>query len=312
MSHETLKKLSEKDVKVPGAVLSENHRTYIKNFLTATKHTGRLMLFAGDQKIEHLNKDFYSEGIAEDDHTPDHFFNIASKATIGCFATQLGLISRYGMDYPEVPYVVKLNSKTDMVKTDQRDPLSAAMVNVGDVIAFKKSSGLNVVGIGYTIYMGSEFESVMITEAAQAIFQAHQHGLISIIWCYPRGKAVKDEKDPNVVAGAAGLAASLGADFVKVNPPKQEGKNSAELLQQATEAAGRTGVICAGGGSDDPETFLKKVYEQIHTGGTRGNATGRNIHQKPLAEAIQMCNAISVITFEDKTVEEAMNIYNGK
>jgi fructose-bisphosphate aldolase/6-deoxy-5-ketofructose 1-phosphate synthase len=311
MPHETLKKLSEADVKVPGSVLSENRDTYVKNFLTATHNTGRLMLFAGDQKIEHLNKDFDGEGIAADDGDPEHLFKIASQATIGVFATQLGLISRYGQDYKNVPYIVKLNSKTNVVKTDQKDPLSVAMTNVSDVVAFKKSSGLNIVGIGYTVYAGSEYESVMLTEAAQAIFHAHQNGLLSVIWAYPRGKAVKDEKDPNLIAGAAGLVACLGADFVKVNAPKYDGKSNPEFLLQATKAAGRTGLVCAGGGSDAPETFLKKLYEQIHNGHTRGNATGRNIHQKPLAEAIRMCNAISAITFEDKTAEEAIKIYNG-
>jgi fructose-bisphosphate aldolase/6-deoxy-5-ketofructose 1-phosphate synthase len=305
-------KLTEANVKVPGSVLPENRDTYIKNFLTATHNTGRLMLFAGDQKIEHLNKDFYGEGIAEDDGDPEHLFKIASQATIGAFATQLGLISRYGQDYKNVPYIVKLNSKTNVVKTDQKDPLSVAMTNVSDVVAFKKSSGLNIVGIGYTVYAGSEFESVMLTEAAQSVFHAHQNGLLSVIWVYPRGKAVKDEKDPNLIAGAAGLVACLGADFAKVNAPKAEGKNSAELLRLATKAAGRTGVVCAGGGSDAPEIFLKKLYEQIHIGGTRGNATGRNIHQKSLAEAIRMCNAISAITFEDQTSEQAVKIYRGE
>lgn len=43
-----------------------------------------------------------------------------------------------------------------------------------------------------------------------------------------------------------------------------------------------------------------------------GNATGRNIHQKPLDEAVRMCNAIYAITIEDATVEEALMIYMGK
>lgn len=306
-----LKKFNQSDVKTPGAVPPEYRAEYVKNFLTVTHDTGRLMLFAGDQKLEHLNKDFYGDGIAEDDGDPEHMFKIASQATLGAFATQLGLISRYGQDYKDIPYIVKLNSKTNIVKTDQKDPLSVAMTNISDVIAFKKSSGLNIVGIGYTVYIGSEFESVMLTEASQAIFHAHQNGLLSVIWAYPRGKAIKDEKDPNLIAGAAGAVGCLGADFVKVNAPKAEGKNAAELLQQATKAAGRTGVVCAGGGSDAAETFLKKLYDQIHIGGTRGNATGRNIHQKPLAEAVRMCNAISAITFEDKTAEQAINLYNG-
>jgi fructose-bisphosphate aldolase/6-deoxy-5-ketofructose 1-phosphate synthase len=44
--------------------------------------------------------------------------------------------------------------------------------------------------------------------------------------------------------------------------------------------------------------------------GTSGNATGRNIHQKSLEEAIRMCNAICAITVEEASVEEALKIYN--
>lgn len=306
-----LKVMTAADVKVPAAVKKENIETYTKNFLSLTRNTGRLMLFAGDQKLEHLNEDFYGEGIAEDDNDPEHLFRIAAGANISCFATQLGLISRYGRDYNKIPYVVKLNSKTHLVKTSQKDPKSSEWVSVEDVMKFKEISGLNIVGIGYTVYPGSEYEPKMLHQAAQAVFQAQQHGLITVVWAYLRGKAVTNEGDPNLIAGAAGIGAALGADFVKVNPPKKEGANPAELIQQAVKAAGRTGVVCAGGGSDAPEKFFQKLYEQIHTGGTRGNATGRNIHQKPLAEAIRMCNAISAMTFEDKTPEESMKIYAG-
>src|SRR6185503_17613312 len=82
---------------------------YEHNIRTATKDTGKLMLFAGDQKVEHMNDDFFGEGIAPDDADPEHLFRIASRARIGVFATQLGLIARYGHDYRDVPYLVKLN-----------------------------------------------------------------------------------------------------------------------------------------------------------------------------------------------------------
>ena len=50
-----------------------------------------------------------------------------------------------------------------------------------------------------------------------------------MLWIYPRGKAVTAEKDPDLIAGAAGVALCLGADFVKVNPPKPEdGRTPAE------------------------------------------------------------------------------------
>jgi fructose-bisphosphate aldolase/6-deoxy-5-ketofructose 1-phosphate synthase len=57
---------------------------------------------------------------------------------------------------------------------------------------------------------------------------------------------------------------------------------------------------------------LKKLHDQIHISGAMGSATGRNIHQKPLGEAIRMCNAIYAVTIEDATVEEALKIYKGE
>lgn len=297
---------------IPADVPNDQINEYINNYDDITLGSDRLMLFAGDQKIEHLNKDFHGDGIAEDDGDPEHLFRIADTAEIGVFATQMGLISAYGGDYPEVPYLVKLNSKTNLVKTDQKDPVSLQMVDVEQVIAFKRRSGLNILGVGYTIYLGSEFEHLMIREAAQAVFKAHQHGLITVLWIYPRGRAVKDEKHPDVIAGATGVAATLGADFVKVNYPKMEGKESKDIFKQATRAAGRTKVLCAGGSSIAPKAFLQMLHDQIFISGAAGNATGRNIHQKPLDEAVRMANAVTAITVYGKSVDEAFSIFSGK
>jgi fructose-bisphosphate aldolase/6-deoxy-5-ketofructose 1-phosphate synthase len=298
-------------VSVPADVPDEVRETYIDNFSTITKGTGRLMLFAGDQKIEHLNDDFYGDGIHQDDAEPEHLFRIASQGRIGVFATQIGLVARYGRDYPEVPYLVKLNSKTHLVKTAQKDPASPMITTVAQVVALRNQTGLKIAAVGYTIYLGSEFEAQMLAEAAQAVLEAHQHGLLTVLWIYPRGAAVKDEKDPHLIAGATGVAACLGSDFVKVNAPKKEGTASAVLLKEATLAAGRTKVVCAGGSSVDEAKFLKELYEQIHTGGCAGNATGRNIHQKSLEEAVRMCNAISAITIDGASLEDALALLKG-
>lgn len=316
MTHHT--HITEKDVIVPADVPKEMEKEYIKHYLRITHNTGRLMLFAGDQKIEHLNDDFYGKmkvgdkevGIPSDDAEPEHLFRIASKARIGVFATQLGLIAKYGLSYKNAPYLVKLNSKSHLVKTAQKDPLSQAIWSINDVLKFKKDSGLNIMGVGYTVYVGSEFENEMMKEAAQAAFLAHQNGLLAVFWMYPRGKAVPDEKDPHIVAGAAGVGACLGADFVKVNYPKPKEGKASEAFKEAILAAGkRTRVITAGGGSKDVKDFLQETWEQINISGCYGNATGRNIHQKPLDEAIKMANAISAITLEGKGVEDAMKIY---
>jgi len=284
---------------------------FLKNYSKITKNSGRLMLFAGDQKIEHLNADFFGENIHPDDADPEHLFRIASRGKIGVFAAQLGLIARYGMDYGKIPYLVKLNSKTNIVPTSQKDPQSECLVDVEQVAGFKKESGLDILGVGYTLYLGSEYESALLREAAQVIHNAHKNGLVAVIWAYPRGRAVRDEKSPSTIAGATGVACCLGADFVKVNYPKKEGMESKEIFKEVVKAAGRTKVICAGGSSMDPTSFLQTLQDQLDAG-AMGNATGRNIHQRGLDEAVRMCNAIYAVTVERKSVAEAMEIYKGK
>jgi fructose-bisphosphate aldolase / 6-deoxy-5-ketofructose 1-phosphate synthase len=303
-------RIKPEDVLVPLDVPRTARKTYVENYLHITRSSGRLMLFAGDQKVEHLNDDFYGGEASADDADPQHLFSIAGHSKIGVFAAQLGLIARYGMDFPDVPYLVKLNSKTNIVKTSQSDPYSGRWLNVSDVVDFRNDSGLKILGVGYTIYLGSERESEMLSEAARIVFDAHHFGLITVLWIYPRGKAVKDEKDPHLIAGATGVAACLGTDFVKVNYPSKSGYQSRDIFKEAVLAAGRTKVVCAGGSSEDVESFLAGLHDQIHVSGASGNATGRNVHQKPLKEAISMCNAIYAITVEDSTLKAALKVYH--
>ena len=304
-------KISREDVRVPLDVMPEFRETYIDNYMAATRGTGRLMLFACDQKFEHLNKDFYGEGIDPADADPEHLFQIGAQGVIGCLAGQRGLIAQYAQDYPETNYLVKMNSKTNLVKTSQSDPYSPQITGLDSVLDMR-DAGVNIVGIGYTIYLGSEYENNMVQEAGQLLADAHANGLITVLWIYPRGKAVTAEKDADLIAGAAGVALCLGADFVKVNPPAAtEGASSAELLKQASMAAGRCGLVCAGGSTVDAETFLTQLWEQIHVGGADGNATGRNIHQRSLDEAVRLTKAISAITFADYDVQEALDVFKG-
>ena len=300
------------DVHVPLDVGKSVRESYVNNYLSITAQSGRLMLFAGDQKVEHLNDDFHGKGIHPDDSDPEHLFRIASQGRIGVFATQLGLIARYGMDYPDIPYLVKLNSRTNLVKTAQAEPFSQQWVEVEQVVDLRDYSGLNIAAVGYTIYLGSEYEGEMLRQAAHIVYDAHTLGLVTVLWIYPRGKAVTDERNPHLIAGATGVAACLGSDFVKVNYPEKEGCEPKELFKEAVRAAGRTKVVCAGGSSDDVESFLKRLYDQIYVSGAAGNATGRNIHQKSLGDAVGMCNAIYAITVEGKGVEEATRIYHSR
>lgn len=303
-------KITREDVRVPLDVMPEFKDAYRDNYMAATQGTGRLMLFACDQKFEHLNADFFGEGIDPADADPEHLFKIGDQGVIGVLAGQRGLIARYAEDYPNINYLVKMNSKTNLVSTKQADPYSPMLSDLEAVLDMR-DAGVNVVGLGYTIYLGSEDEAQMVAEAGQLIAEAHANGLLVVLWIYPRGKAVTAEKDPDLIAGAAGCALCLGADFVKVNPPKGEGATSAELLKRASVAAGRTGLVCAGGSTVDADTFLTQLWEQIHVGGACGNATGRNIHQRSLDEAVRLTKAISAITLADYDVQEALDVFKG-
>jgi len=299
-------KIKAGDVIVPLDVPKAVRGEYVQNYLTITRESGRLILFAGDQKVEHLNRDFIGEGIHPQDSNPEHLFRIASQGKIGVFATQLGLIARYGMDYPDAPYLVKLNSKTDLADPDQDDLMSQQWLDVKQVIDFRDNSGLKILAVGYTVLLGSAHECRMLQQAAQIVYHAHQQGLIAVLWICPQGRTVSNERDPHLIAGAAGVGACLGCDFVRVNYPRMAGADSKEVFKEAILAAGRTGVISSGGTSHEIGAFLGRIHDQIQISGAAGVSVGRNIHQKSLDEAVRLCNAIHDIVIEGTTVEDAL------
>ncbi len=47
-------------------------------------------------------------------------------------------------------------------------------------------------------------------------------------------------------------------------------------------------------------------------GGACGNATGRNIHQRSLDEAVRLTKSISAITLADYSVADALAVFNGE
>ncbi|MGE0048968.1 MAG: aldolase [Acidithiobacillus sp.] len=294
--------------KAPIGISKEASRRWQENYERVTQGSGRLFLMAGDQKVEHLNDDFVGSTVAAADADPEHLFRIASQAPIGCFATQLGLVAQYGGDYPEIPYLLKLNSKTHLLPGAEHDPRSRQWQSMAQVQEFMQHAGVPIVGVGYTIYPGSEFEAEMLTEAAQLIHDAHQLGLLAVIWAYPRGRAVgKREHDPHLIAGAAGLVACLGADFVKVNPPLNlQGAAEAKLLGEAVAAAGRTQLVCAGGAEVSSADFVRRLDAQLREGHSAGCATGRNVHQRSLEEAVALCRAIHSLVVEDRGLDHAL------
>lgn len=301
--------MNEKKITVPLTVPQHMISTYEKNYYDVTKNTGRFLLFAGDQKIEHLHDDFFGPDIDPAAQHPEHLFAIANTSSIGAFATHLGLAARYGAPYKNITYIIKLNAKTHLISPTVDDPCSRCINTVADVLRFEKEHHLKIAGFGYTVYLGSKYEHIMLSEAARIIQEAHAHGKLVVLWMYPRGASVAQERSAQIIAGATGVATSLGADFVKVNPPQAENSFlSSQLLQQAVAAAGNTGVLCSGGPQITPTALLECIYHQIHTGKTSGVAIGRNIHQHSLEHAQQIIRAIAALLLHDEDVETAKKI----
>jgi fructose-bisphosphate aldolase/6-deoxy-5-ketofructose 1-phosphate synthase len=300
-------------IHIPYDVPKAKRAEYLKNWKIATHGTGRLFMYACDQKVEHLNDDFVGAGIDASVADPKHYFEIAKKAHIGVLGSQLGLIARYADICPKVPFLIKANSKTNLIKKSERDPFSNRWLPMDDVIKFKKNSGLDVIGVGYTVYIGSEFESESFGQAARIIYDAHQEGMLAVIWIYARGKAIKNETDLHLLAGGAGVAVCLGADFVKISYPYDKPTvETAKKFREVVTAAGRSKVIPIGGAKMPEKKFLQQIHNQIHISGTGGIAVGRNIYQRPLDEAIRMADAVAAVVLYDYTAENAYKIFTGK
>jgi fructose-bisphosphate aldolase/6-deoxy-5-ketofructose 1-phosphate synthase len=300
------------EIKIPLSVPSNKKSLYKQNYLRLTNNSGKLLLIAGDQKLEHLNDDFFGRDISKEDNNPEHLFKIAQASNGGVLATHLGLISQYGASYKNIPYIVKLNGRTNIGPNEEKNS-AKCLWKVEDVLKFKNQSGLKIVGVGYTLYLGSKYEGKMLTAAAKLIFEAHQAGLPAILWIYPRANKVNEE-NIHTIAGAAGVAAALDADFAKLKYPYEtkDKKKTALNYSEVTQAAGRTKIICVGGSKKEAVGLLEELSNQINLGNTSGLAMGRNLHQRSLEEATRFARALGSIIFKNVDIKKAKDIYNNK
>jgi DhnA family fructose-bisphosphate aldolase class Ia len=116
---------------------------------------------------------------------------------------------------------------------------------------------------------------------------------------YPRGKNV-NEDDIHTIAGGAGVAGALNADFVKIKYPfdAKNKKKTAQDFQEAVLAAGETKIICVGGSKRSEKEMLDFLKLQIEVSGSSGLAIGRNLHQRNLKEASEMAKKMGEIIFK--------------
>jgi class I fructose-bisphosphate aldolase len=187
------------------------------------------------------------------------------------------------------------------------------------------------VAIGAPIYVGAEESSRQIQEVSKAFHRAHELGMATVLWCYLRNPAFKTkEADYHVAADLTGQANHLGvtieADIIKQKLPENNGgytalnfgKTDKRVYSQLTTDnpidltryqvvncyLGRAGLINSGGasGQHDLAEAVRTAVINKRAGGT-GLISGRKAFQKPMAEGVQLLNAIQdVYLSKDVTV----------
>ncbi|MBW2978072.1 fructose-bisphosphate aldolase [Candidatus Woesearchaeota archaeon] len=248
---------------------------------------GKTLLLACDQGLEHGPSDFNLNNI-----DPDYIIKIAIKGKYKGLILQKGLAEQYHEHYSKkVPLIVKLNGKMNIPKVE---PIARQICSV------KKAVDLGADAVGYTIYVGSEYEPEIFKEFGKIQEEAHDYGLPVIAWMYPRGKTVGDELNTDLLAYSARVGLELGADILKM---KYNGDK--EGFKWIVKCAGKAKVSIAGGHKADDKEFLTHLKDALEAGAV-GMAVGRNVwqHNKPLG----MTKAIKKIIFENKGVKEALKL----
>jgi len=286
--------------------------------------TGYLSILPVDQGIEHSAAASFAKNPAYFD--PANLVELALEAGSSGIATTLGGLGIVARRYAhKIPFIVKLNHNDFLHYPNTYDQVMFANV--------RQAANLGAVGVGATVYYGSEQSDRQIQEVRQAFARAHELGLFTVLWCYLRNEAFKTkEADYDLSADLTGQANHMGvtieADIIKQKQPENNGgytalkfgKTDPLVYEQLTTAnpidltrwqvvncyAGRIALINSGGESHGAGDIVQAVRTAVinkRAGGT-GLIVGRKAFQRPMAEGVDLLHAVQDV-FLDKTVTVA-------
>ena len=266
--------------------------------------TGRLLILPVDQGFEHgPARSFAPNPPAYD---PRYHFRLAVEAGCSALAAPLGFLESGAREHAgEVPLILKVNGRDTL--GDEGEPTQAVYGSVADALR------LGCVGVGYTIYPGSPRCLEMYAGLRDLAREAKAHGLIVVVWAYPRGGGLSKDAEAaiDVVAYAAHIAAELGAHVIKVKVPSAQLAGAeakkvyeqnkiaigtlAERVRHVVQAAfaGRRIVIFSGGAKKARDEDVLDEIVGIRDGGGFGTIMGRNTFQRSEADAKKLLAAVA-------------------
>ncbi len=288
------------------------------------KDTGYVSILPVDQGIEHSGAASFSKNPIYFD--PENLCKLAIEGGCSAIATTLGVLGLTSRKYAhKIPFIVKLNHNELLTYPNQADQVLFASP--------LQAYNLGAVGVGATIYFGSEQSTRQIVEISEAFHEAHELGMFTVLWCYLRNPSFKkDGVDYHVSADLTGQANHIGvtieADIVKQKQPENNGGYTAlnfgktdplvydklttdhpidlTRWQVVNCYMGKIGLINSGGeskGADDLAQAVRTAVINKRAGGM-GLIVGRKAFQRPMNDGVKLLNAIQDV-FLDQTVTVA-------
>jgi class I fructose-bisphosphate aldolase len=298
--------------------LSDRSPQVLRNLQSMFGHgrladTGYVSILPVDQGIEHSGAASFAPNPMYFD--PKNIVELAIEGGCNAVATTFGVLGLCARQYAhKIPFIVKINHNELLTYPNDYDQIMFGSVDE----AFE----LGAAGVGATIYFGSPQSRRQIIEVAEAFHRAHELGMFTVLWCYLRNDGFKvdgvDYHDSaDLTAQANHLGVTIEADIIKQKLPTKNGGYNAlsgfgktsklvysDLVaenpidytrwQVANCYMGRIGLINSGGeskGESDLADAVRTAVINKRAGGT-GLISGRKAFQRPMAEGVELLNAI--------------------
>jgi fructose-bisphosphate aldolase, class I len=281
--------------------------------------SGYLSILPVDQGIEHSAGASFAPNPAFFD--PEKIVQLAIEGGCNAVASTLGVMGAVARRYAHrIPFLVKLNHNELLTHPNRYD-----QVYFGQV---EQAFDMGAVAIGATIYFGSDESTRQIQETSEAFQLAHELGMATVLWCYLRNPAFKQDKDYHEAADLTGQANHLGvtiqADIIKQKLPtnnggynalKGYGKTHRKVYEELSSDhpidlcryqvincyMGRAGLINSGGasaGESDLQEAVRTAVINKRAGGM-GLISGRKAFQRPMQEGAALLHAIQDVYLND-------------
>lgn len=283
------------------------------------KNTGYVSILPVDQGVEHSAAASFSKNPLYFD--PKNICELAIEGGCSAVTSTLGVLGAVARRYAhKIPFIVKLNHNELLTYPARYDQVMFASV--------RQAFDLGAVGVGATIYFGSQLSTRQIMEVSEAFAEAHRLGMFTVLWCYLRNDAFKtSEGDFHFSADLTGQANHLGAtieaDIVKQKMPENNGgyvklgfgKTDPLVYSELTtdhpidmtrwqvlnSYAGRVGLINSGGeskGNSDLKEAVRTAVINKRAGGM-GLIVGRKAFQRPMKDGVELLNAIQDVYLDE-------------